>query len=332
MKNLIFKAMVVEERDGKFFREIKKRTIDELPEGEVLIRSSYSSLNYKDALSASGHKGITRKFPHTPGIDVGGIVAFSNDIRFQVGDEVLVTGYDLGMNTSGGFSEYVRVPASWVVKKPKDLTLRECIIYGTAGFTAGLCLYKMEMMGITPENSRTDILVTGASGGVGSLSIMLFNSNGYNVTASTGKSDKHKYLRKLGARKILSREDVDDKKNKPLWKEMWDGAIDTVGGNTLATVIKAIKYDGAVCSCGLTQNYIFESTVYPFILRSVNLLGIASAETPMKIRKQIWEKLAGKWKIQNLEDIVIETSLNELSEKIDSILEGKITGRVLVKV
>ncbi len=323
-----FKAMIVKESNGKFTREIGEKSIDELPAGDVLIQVKYSSLNYKDALSASGNKGVTRKYPHTPGIDAAGIVEETSVKEFKIGDDVVVTGFDLGMNTSGGFGQYVRVPKEWIVKLPTDLTLKESMIYGTAGFTAGLSLEKLEFTGL--NNSSGEVLVTGATGGVGSLAVAILSKAGYKVAAATGKSDKSEFLKSIGAKAILKREDVDNSSGKALLDTRWAGVIDTVGGNILATAIKSVKFNCSVAACGLTQSPILNSTVYPFILRGVNLLGIDSAHCDMNLRLKIWNKLAHEWKPDKLNLIYQECSLGELNEKIDLILQGKITGRIVV--
>ncbi len=325
-----FKAMIVKEIDGKFIREIEEKIFDELPEGDVLIHVKYSSLNYKDGLSATGNKGVTRKYPHTPGIDAAGVVEESSVKDFQIGDEVVVTGFDLGMNTSGGFSQYIRVPKDWVVKLPKGLALKESMIYGTAGYTAGLGLEKLESNGLTQSSS--EVLVTGATGGVGSLAVAILSKAGYNVAAATGKADKENFLKSLGAKTILKREEVDNSSTKALLDTKWEGVIDTVGGNILATAIRSTKYNCSVAACGLTQSPILNSTVYPFILRGVNLLGIDSAHCEMELRLKVWNKLANEWKPDKLDLIYQECSLEELDDKIDLILQGKITGRVVVKL
>jgi acrylyl-CoA reductase (NADPH) len=325
-----FKALVVSEENGKFIRKVAERKIDDLPAGDVLINVKYSSLNYKDALSSTGNKGVTRKYPHTSGIDAAGFVAESSSDKFKGGDEVLVTGYDLGMNTPGGFAEYIRVPPEWIVKLPQGLTLKESMIYGTAGITAALSLYKLEQC--SEEKIQGEVLVTGATGGVGSLAVALLSKNGYDVVASTGKKNKTDYLKKLGAKEIINREDVDDKSGKPLLNRRWKAAVDTVGGNILATVIKQMDYRCSVASCGNTYSHELQTTVFPFILRGVNLLGINSAETPMDLRLKIWYKLANEWKPDCLSEIFTECSLENLSEKIDLILQGQITGRVVVKI
>jgi putative YhdH/YhfP family quinone oxidoreductase len=325
-----FKALIVYEDENNFRRAVKKKTIKDLPEGDVLIRVMYSSLNYKDALSASGHKGVTKKYPHTPGIDAGGIVENSSSELFLQGDEVLVTGYDLGMNTSGGFAQYIRVPSAWVVKLPRGLSLKESMILGTAGFTAGLAIYKLINSGIEPVDG--EILVTGATGGVGSLSIAMLAKAGYHVTASTGKLQEENYLKSIGASKIIYRDELIDKTGKPLLRGRWSGVIETVGGETLSTVIASAKMGGAVAACGNVSSFELHTTIFPFILRGVALLGINSAETPMDIRVKIWGRIAAEWKPNNLELIYHEHSLEETIELIDVILKGGIKGRALIDV
>jgi putative YhdH/YhfP family quinone oxidoreductase len=325
-----FKALIVSEENGKFIRRVSEKNISELPLGDVLINVKYSSLNYKDALSATGNKGVTRKYPHTPGIDAAGIVAESSSNKFNIGDEVLVTGYDLGMNTSGGFAEYIRVPSSWIVRLSKGISLKESMIYGTAGFTAGLSLYELERC--SEEKITGDVLVTGSTGGVGSLAAAILAKNKYHVVASTGKKDKTDYLKMLGAKEIIGRDEIDDKSEKALLNRRWKAAVDTVGGNILATVVKQMDYRGSIASCGNTYSHELHTTVFPFILRGVNLLGINSAETPMDLRLKIWDKLANEWKPDCLNDIYNECSLEELSNKIDLILNGHITGRIIIKI
>lgn len=325
-----FRALVVSKEGDNFVREIKEKSIDELPEGDVLINVKYSSLNYKDALSAIGNKGVTRNFPHTPGIDAAGVVEESSDPSFQVGQEVLVTGYDLGMNTDGGFGQYIRVPAGWVVRLPKDLSLRDSMIIGTAGFTAALSVYSLAENNTMPEDG--EILVTGATGGVGSMAVALLSKAGYKPVAATGKKDKEEFLKKLGAVRVISRDEVNDKSGKPMLKGIWGGAVDTVGGNILATAIKSTKYMGTVTACGLTQSPEFTSTVFPFILRGVRLIGIDSVELPMDIRLNVWDKLAGEWKLDNLDYLANEIKLDEVDNYIDLILKGKLTGRTLINL
>ncbi len=330
MNTNTFKAMIVKEDDGKYIREIGNKNIADLPEGEVLIKVKYSSLNYKDALSAIGNKGITRNYPHTPGVDAAGVVKSSDNPLLKAGDQVVVTGYDLGMNTSGGFGQYIRVPAEWVVKLPEELTLKESMIYGTAGFTASLSLYKMESLGLTPPGN--EVLVTGASGGVGSMAVAILSKAGYNVVAATGKSGKEEYFKKLGAKSVIHRDDVNDTGGKPMLKGRWQAVIDTVGGNILATAIKSTKRHGLIAVCGLTMSPEFNTTVFPFLLREVCLIGIDSAECPMSDRVKIWNKIANEWSVENLADIYTECSLEELDNKIDLMLDGKSSGRILVNL
>lgn len=328
-----FRALrVIETSAGKFERSIVEREIDDLPQGEVLIKIKYSSLNYKDALSATGNKGITKNFPHTPGIDAAGVVEISRNPNFATGEEVIVTGYDLGMNTDGGMAEYIRVPGQWIVPKPPEYSLKECMIIGTAGFTAALALHKMQLLGQLPSDGP--IVVTGATGGVGSMSVSILAKAGYEVIAITGKTQASEYLHHLGATKIESREFVSDQSGKALLKPKWSGAIDTVGGNTLATLLKACRAEGSIATTGLVESPALNSTLYPFILNSVNLLGIGSADTPMERRISIWKKLSDEWNIkEKLPVIAKEVTLDDLNTNyIDSILQGKMIGRILVKI
>jgi acrylyl-CoA reductase (NADPH) len=329
MDHEIFRAMVVHEiTKGQFVRRIEDRSLADLPQGDVLIRVHYTSLNYKDALSASGHRGVTRTYPHTPGIDAAGVVEESADDRFEPGDRVLVTGYDLGMNTAGGFGQYVRVPAEWVVEVPRELSLRESMIYGTAGVTAGLSVLKLQAHGVTPEQG--EILVTGATGGVGSLAVGILASDGYPVVAATGKLEAAQFLLDLGAQEVVHRDEVRDASGRPLLSGRWAGAVDTVGGEYLATALKSTRIDGVVTCCGLVASPELPTTVYPFILRGVSLLGIDSENCPMATRLRLWRKLAGEWKLANLNDLANECSLDGLEVEIERILQGKQRGRVVV--
>ena len=299
-----FRALVVSKTDEKTFtREITERSISDLPEGEVLIRVHFSSLNYKDGLSCIGNPGVTRNYPHTPGIDASGKVTESSDSQFKTGDSVIVTSYDLGMNTSGGFGEYIRVPADWVVPLPESLSLKDAMVYGTAGFTAALSVHALQKHGVSPEQG--EIVVTGSTGGVGSISVALLSHLGYNVVAATGKTNETEYLSGLGAKEIIHRNEVKDDSNKSLLRERWAGAIDTVGGNTLATLLKATKRGGAVASTGLVDSADLPTSVFPFILRGVSLLGIDSGFTPMELRREIWSKLAGEWGLSQLDQLKI---------------------------
>jgi putative YhdH/YhfP family quinone oxidoreductase len=326
-----FKAMIVSETSsGSFVRELGQKSLDQLPDGEVLIRVDYSSLNYKDALSASGNKGVTRQYPHTPGIDAAGVVEESSHNDFRAGDPVLVTGYDLGMNTSGGFGQFIRVPADWVVRLPENLSARESMIYGTAGFTAALSVHKLENFGITPEQGK--ILVTGATGGVGSMALSFLAKDGYHVVAATGKESEKDFLTSLGAVEVIHRDETRDTPERPLLKGRWAGAVDTVGGEILAAAIKSTANHGAVTCCGNVLSGELHMTVYPFILRGVSLMGVDSANTPMDTRLKVWEKLAGRWKLESLEDISNEINLAELDQHIGLILQGKLKGRTVVRI
>jgi len=330
MENKTYKALVVEE-SGKdvFVRKIKHNTIGSLPAGEILVRVKYSSLNYKDALSAAGNRSITRTYPHTPGIDAAGVVVESSDGGFVPGDEVIVTSYDLGMNTSGGFGQYIRVPAGWVVKLPPGLTLKESMIFGTAGFTAGMSVHKLTAS-VKPEHGG--ILVTGATGGVGSVAVGILSRLGYSVTALSGKSDAQGMLKKLGAGEIISRDGFTGNINRPILKARWAGAIDTVGGEILATAIKSTAPLGIVTCCGNVASPELPINVFPFILRGISLIGIDSQNCPMPFRKEIWAKLADIWKPDMLEDLYEEISLGELDYKIELILKGQLKGRTLVNL
>lgn len=323
-----FKAMVVSETAEKTFpREIKQKALSDLPAGELIIEVKYSSLNYKDALSATGNKGVTRKYPHTPGIDAAGVIVDSTTKLFNVGEQVTVTGFDLGMNTSGGFGQYISVPALWGAKLPKDLSLRDSMGYGTAGLTAALCLIRLMASGLTKDSG--EVLVTGATGGVGCIAVAILAKLGFNVVAATGKASEGDFLKGLGATSIISREEANDTSGRPLQKPRWAGVVDTVGGNILATALKTTKYGGSVAACGNAMSHELNINVFPFILRGVSLLGVDSVEIPMRARQMAWNKLGGEWSI-DLSKIVTEVSLEGLNPKIDEILKGGIRGRVVV--
>ncbi len=325
-----YRAMVVEEiGEKRFSRSITQKTVDQLPDGEVLIKVCWSSLNYKDGLSASGNRGVTKNYPHTPGIDASGVVEESRSDAFHPGDKVIVTSYDLGMNTSGGFGQYIRVPAAWVVPLPAGLDLRESMIFGTAGFTAG-----MSVMALTHSvlADRGDILVTGATGGVGSLAVAILAGLGYSVTAVSGKKEAAPFLTALGARKIISRNDAAVGQERPLLKGIWAGVIDTVGGEILASAIKATDLQGVVTCCGNVASPDLPLTVFPFILRGVSLVGIDSQNCPMEHRRKVWQHLATDWKPTGLDDLCREVTLDGLEREIDKILVGGQTGRVIVRM
>ncbi|SDS12245.1 alcohol dehydrogenase [Halopseudomonas litoralis] len=324
-----FKALLVNEEQGEFIPRVVTRHIDELPAGEVLIRVQWSSLNYKDAMSASGNRGITRNFPHTPGIDAAGVVEASSVAELAVGDEVIVTGYDLGMNTSGGFGQYIRVPAAWVLKRPAGLSLRDSMVLGTAGLTAALCIDKLERAGLVP--GAGPVLVTGATGGVGSIAVAMLAQLGHEVVAVTGKADKVELLQRLGATRVLSRAELQAGTNKVLLTEQWAGAVDTVGGDILFNVVKSLRYDASVACCGLTAGGQFQASVFPFILRNVNLLGVDSVEQPLVVKASMWDRLSLQWKT-DLSQLEQEITLEQLPEYIDTILASGMVGRAVVKL
>jgi acrylyl-CoA reductase (NADPH) len=331
MAAIQFQSLTVEQSAPKTFtRRLVTRTVEDLPPGDLLVKVHYSSLNYKDALSATGHPGVTRNFPHTPGIDAAGEVVSCASGAFTPGDQVIVTGYDLGMETDGGFGQYIRIPAEWAVRLPEGLTLRESMAIGTAGFTAALCLWKLQHAGIGPEAG--DILVTGATGGVGSLAVSLLAKAGYRVVAATGKASESDYLRDLGAMEIVGRETVVAGADRPMLKERWAGAVDVVGGETLAAVVKATRYGGVVTCCGLVGSPELALNVYPFILRGVSLLGVDSVQAPRSLREEVWGRLGTVWRPDRLEETITEITLDGLEEKIESILKGASRGRVVVKL
>ena len=303
-------------------------SLADLPAGDVLVKVECSSLNYKDALACRAHPGVVRKLPHVPGIDVAGTVVESSVGDFRPGDEVLVTGYEMGMSHWGGFAEYIRVPAEWVVAMPAGMTPEMAMTYGTAGFTAAQCVAALEHHGITPESG--EVVVTGASGGVGSLSVAILAKLGYQVAAITGKPAQAQLLQQLGATRILSREEANDESGKPLLSTRWAAAVDTVGGNTLSTMLRSVSHRGCVAACGLAGGHELSLTVYPFILRGVTLAGIDSAQCPRDSRLQIWHRLATDWQLEGLDKITNKITLAEVPATAADMLAGKTSGRTLV--
>ena len=325
---MTYKALRVEEKDGKFTQEIKELSLSDLDTNEVLVRVKYSALNFKDAMSFSGNRGITRTYPHTPGIDGVGIVERSSSDRFKIGDKVIVTSFDLGMNTDGAFSEYISVPALWVIPLPKTLSLKEAVSIGTAGLTSAIGVYKLLLNG---QKRGDKILVTGSSGAVGSFSVKLLSHLGFSVSAYSSKEDKKDFLLSIGASEIVSKKEFIIDEKRVLLKPLYDGAIDVIGGQVLENILKQIKPEGSVAICGLVGSPKLNTTVFPFILKGINLLGIDSAQTPSELRHKLWEKLANEWKI-NLSDIVRVHTLQELPKLINDMLEGKSYGRVVIKI
>lgn len=327
---MTFNAMMVREQgDGTFTRAIEARRLEDLPGGDVVVRVYYSSLNYKDALSATGNRGVTKAYPHTPGIDAAGEVVESRDPQFKVGDRVIVTSYDLGMNTPGGFGEYIRVPAGWVVPLPTGLSLAESMGYGTAGFTAALSVDALVSGGVKPDGG--EVLVTGASGGVGSVAVAILHKLGYRIAGVSGKTDEADYLRSLGVSTVLSIAEATDASARPMLKTRWAGCIDTVGGAVLSTAIKSTAPTGVVTSCGNAAGAGLDLTVFPFILRGVSLMGIDSQNCPMERRMRVWSKLASAWKIP-MDQVVSEVPLREIDDRIDAMLAGRHKGRSVVSL
>ena len=322
-----FKAFRIEEINGSYQGSIKEMEFGTLNDNEVLVKVHFSSLNYKDALSASGNKGVTRNYPHTPGIDAVGTIEKSNSDVFTIGEKVIVTSYDLGMNTDGGFAEYVQVPAEWVVRLPEKMTMKEAMIYGTAGLTAGMSVLRLTEL-IKPEDGK--IAVSGATGGVGALSVSILGKLGYSVVAITGKETEKDYLTNLGAEEVLLRSEIEDFAKKPLLKPLFAGAIDTVGDVILENIIKSTDPMGVVTCCGNVASPKLDLTVFPFILRGVTLIGIDSQNYPMKYRKSVWNKLAEEWKPNQLDDTCNEITLEDVPQKIELMLKGKLKGRTVL--
>jgi NADPH2:quinone reductase len=324
-----FRAFRVFDENGKVHGRLVDAALNELPPGDVLIKAAYSSVNFKDALAATGAGKIIRRFPLVGGIDVSGAVASSGDSRFRDGDQVLVTGYDLGVAHDGGYAGYVRVPADWVVRVPQGLSLFDTMAIGTAGFTAVLSIVELERNGLAPANGP--VIVTGATGGVGSIALQCLAARGYTVTALTGKDDQHQFLRSLGASDVLPRSAV-QATGKPLEKMTWAGAVDAVGGDTLAWLTRTMMYGGAIANSGLTGGTELKTTVLPFILRSVKLLGIDSVMCPMATRLDVWRRLATDLKPAQLQAIAEEITLEDLPRAFSTLLHGQARGRFVVKL
>lgn len=324
-----FSALVVRKNnDGTFTKGIEQRQINELPENEVLVQVDFSSLNYKDALSASGNRGVTKKYPHTPGIDAVGKIVQSSVDELRPDDDVIVSGYDLGMNTPGGFGRYIRVPSGWVMRKPSALSAETCMQIGTAGFTAAQCVLSLIEMGVKKDHGS--VLVSGATGGVGSIAVALLSRLGYTVVAVTGKEDQRPWLKELGAVDFLTREQATNGKDRMLLRERWAGVIDTVGGAILSSAIRSTMYDGTVTCCGNAASGDLPLNVYPFILRGVKLVGIDSAKCPMSRRKEVWQKLSEEWDTSFIAAISQTIYLADVGKVIDRMLDGKVRGRTVV--
>ncbi len=335
------RALLVSEKlPNVFSRKIVERKTTDLKENEVFIRVKYSSLNYKDALSMNGHKGVSPTYPHVPGIDAGGIVLKSKSNLWQKGDEVVVIGRGLGMTVDGGFSEIISVPSTWVMGRPKNLPLKETMMYGTAGFTAaygiwslleGLKAKKKLKADLDIDTGKVNFLVTGASGGVGSVACALLNHLGYSFTASTqigGKGET--FLKTLGITNLIDRKQLKASHPKKLLSPLWDGALDTVGGETLSNILKTSKNFATIASCGLVGSALLQTSVYPFLLRGVRLVGINSAECPMSFKTWLLDKLSKEWKLPNLQALQTEISLKQVKDILSQMLKGNTTGRYLL--
>ena len=324
-----YKAFEVrEETEKNFVGAIVEKSALELAEGSVSIEVHYSSVNYKDALSASGSKAVSREYPHVPGIDAAGKVLASTDSNFAVGDEVIVTGYDLGMNTAGGFGQQVTAPGSWVTKLPAGLSLRDSMVLGTAGLTAGLCVNKLLSNGITPEAGK--VLVTGATGGVGIIACALLVKLGFEVVASTGKLAETAKLTALGVSEVISRDAFSEENPRPMLKESYAAAVDVAGGTTLVNVIKSLSYGGSVAACGLVDSPALSATVLPFILRGVNLLGVDSVELPLDQKQQVWNLFANEWALSGIDSLAETIVLAELPAVLAKVLAGGAVGRYVL--
>ena len=323
-----YKALVTTEENKTFINSIETKDISDLPDNDTLIKVKYSSLNFKDALSASGNKGVTRNYPHTPGIDAAGIIEETSGSKFKPGDEVIVTGYDMGMNTNGGFGEYIKVPQEWIVKKPENITLSDSMAFGTAGLTAGLCLRKLLAHGLKPDDG--DVFVSGVTGGVGIISLMLFKKLGFSVSAITGKLDQEKFLISLGANQVIDRNSLDLDLISPLQKPIYSGGIDAVGGKILSNLICSTSQRAAIACCGMVGGLSLDTSIFPFILRGLSLFGIDSAESLIDVKEEIWNNFSSNWKLENIDENIKDISLDELPGEIEKILKGEQIGRVRI--
>ena len=326
----MFKALLLTEKDGKVSSQITQLDEERLPEGDVTVRVHYSTLNYKDGLILNGLGRLVRNYPHVPGVDFAGVVEASQHPRFKPNDNVILTGWRVGEMQWGGYAERARVRGDWLVKLPADLTARNAMAIGTAGFTAMLCVMALEQHALTPASG--DVLVTGAAGGVGSVAVAILKQLGYRVIASTGRADTHDYLKELGAADIIDRATIAQPSGKPLESELWAGAIDSVGGATLAAILPRMKYRSSVAACGLAGGSKLDTTVIPFIIRGVKLLGIDSVASPPDERWEAWTRLARDLPPDKLEKMIVPAKLEDLPALSKQILEGKVRGRVVVEI
>ena len=325
-----FKAYRTYEQDKVVQSRFVDMTVDELDPGDVVIRTKYSTINYKDALSYNGAGKIMRKYPTVAGIDMAGTVERSNDARFRRGDKVIVTGYDMGVSHDGGYAELVRVPADWIVRRPESMTAFDAMTLGTAGFTAALAIHLMQHNGLQPDNGR--VAVTGATGGVGSVAIEILAKTGYHVVAITGKPREAEYLKNIGAKEVVLRQTLDFSHARPLDKATWAGAIDNLGGEMLSWLLSTMQIAGTAAAVGLASDMKLNTTVAPFILRGVHLLGVDSANCPMSLRQTLWNKLAVDWRPDQVHDLVRTIDFEELPTHFDAYLKGMVRGRTVVRI
>ena len=326
-----FRALIAEKRgDDEVVRELSTLELDALPEGEVTVRVAFSSVNFKDALATTAKGQVAQISPLVPGIDLAGEVVESSVPGVSEGQQVLAHGYEIGVARHGGYAEYARVPADWVVPMPEGLDAREAMALGTAGYTAALSVHRMEERGLAPDQGP--VLVTGATGGVGSVAVGILAERGYEVVGATGTESEHDYLRGLGASEVVSREEVTAESDRPLEKERWAGAVDPVGGPALAYIMRTLRYGGVAAVSGLTGGVALKATILPFILRGVSVLGVDSVATPIELRRAVWERLGGDLRPRGLEDMIEEVSLEGVEEVLDRILTGGVRGRTVVRV
>lgn len=325
-----FKALVLNEKDGKVEHQVTELATSDLPEGDVLVRVEYSDVNYKDGMVVNGIGGLVRSYPHVPGIDFSGTVEESGHDRFKPGDRVVLTGWRVGEVHWGGYAQLARVKGEWLVPLPDGLSTRQAMAVGTAGFTSMLCVMSLERHGVVPDSGK--VLVTGAAGGVGSVAVAILAHLGYTVAASTGREQLHDYLRSLGASEIVPRSELSEPGKRPLETETWAGAVDTVASTTLARVLAQVKYGGSVAACGLASGPKLETTVIPFLLRGVNLLGIDSVMQPYESRVRVWDRVVDDLPHDKLEAMTEVVGLDEVAEAASSILSGQVRGRLVVDV
>lgn len=325
-----YSALVAEEQNGNYVQSVKQLTINDLPDNDVLVKVHYSSLNYKDALSATGNKGVTKSYPFTPGIDAAGIIVKSEDKRFKKDDKVIVTSYDLGMNTPGGFGQFISVPVDWIVPLPSGISLKESMMIGTSGLTASIGVEKIIKQQVGPNDGK--VLVTGATGGVGSFAAGLLSQLGYYVIAATGKMDQTNFLKSLGVSEVVHRDKITEVAGKPLLQGKWKASLDTVGGEMLDAVIRQTKHNGVVTCCGNVLGHELHTNIFPFILRGVSLMGIDSGIALMSDRLRIWNLLSNDWKPQFLEKVCRQIDLTMLPQEIEKILKGNQVGNVVVSL